>query len=526
MAYETRVNLRHLLEDIRDTYTAPLEEVIVTELITNALDSKANNIYFEVNAKSSYLRCVDDGLGMKRTALKNYHNIAASSKTRGEGIGFAGVGAKLALLLAQKVVTESRGGHGSQSAAEWYLATPYRAPWKFVPFSQSMKTARGTSVTVYFGDRDSHLLKPEFIEQTIMKHFYPLLSPSFYRNILKYFYKKPVYFSVNERRVDAPLSGKEELQNWFRVRLGKSRQSLGVGFLAKTESQPGWLDNLLGRSRSSAIDLLPGLWISTFGKVIKGGWEWLGVLPKSPDSVIGLVEIPMLSEILTTNKSDFLSDAASLKKYYRIRKAIQEAVLPILQNIGEDPTTRHFLTEKSLRPLHRSITNALSRMVDDFPELEGLINTHRSRVAGKKQIEKDDTKTSILIPAEKERRLRALDQPEDVVINTPDKKTPRVLSGVADASKKQIVRAKTAGLRLSFAEITDTLEMPLGRILQNTLTINTAHPAWKKAKQKGLEEYHVLATVAIELSRFLESEKTPQDFLNQLLLAWSKETRS
>jgi len=30
---ETRVNLKHLLEDIRDSYSLPIEEAIVTELV-------------------------------------------------------------------------------------------------------------------------------------------------------------------------------------------------------------------------------------------------------------------------------------------------------------------------------------------------------------------------------------------------------------------------------------------------------------------------------------------------------------
>lgn len=42
MANETRINLRHLLEDIRDGYALPIEEVIVTELTANALDSGAS----------------------------------------------------------------------------------------------------------------------------------------------------------------------------------------------------------------------------------------------------------------------------------------------------------------------------------------------------------------------------------------------------------------------------------------------------------------------------------------------------
>jgi hypothetical protein len=35
--HESRVNLEHLLEDIRDSYPFPQEEAIITELIANAL---------------------------------------------------------------------------------------------------------------------------------------------------------------------------------------------------------------------------------------------------------------------------------------------------------------------------------------------------------------------------------------------------------------------------------------------------------------------------------------------------------
>src|SRR3989338_7449538 len=107
MLNETRVDLKHLLEDIRDSYRMPVEEVILAELVANALDSKAHRIDFTVNPDERFLRCVDNGIGMKRQQLKEYHNIAASAKVRGAGIGFAGVGAKLALLMADRVITES-----------------------------------------------------------------------------------------------------------------------------------------------------------------------------------------------------------------------------------------------------------------------------------------------------------------------------------------------------------------------------------------------------------------------------------
>jgi hypothetical protein len=41
---ETRVDLQHLLEDLRDAYTGAIEETILTEVIANALDSGATRI--------------------------------------------------------------------------------------------------------------------------------------------------------------------------------------------------------------------------------------------------------------------------------------------------------------------------------------------------------------------------------------------------------------------------------------------------------------------------------------------------
>jgi HSP90 family molecular chaperone len=118
MAYETRVNLRRLLHDIRDAYPAPIEEVIITELIANALDSGATRIEFIVDPNAHMMRCVDNGTGMRRMELKEYHDIAATTKTRGRGIGFAGIGAKLSLLVADHVITETRGHNGSRGATQ------------------------------------------------------------------------------------------------------------------------------------------------------------------------------------------------------------------------------------------------------------------------------------------------------------------------------------------------------------------------------------------------------------------------
>ena len=79
---ETRVDLLHLLEDLRDAYPGALEETILTEIVANCLDSMAGLVTLRADPVQSTLTVVDDGHGMKRRELARYHDIAASTKVR------------------------------------------------------------------------------------------------------------------------------------------------------------------------------------------------------------------------------------------------------------------------------------------------------------------------------------------------------------------------------------------------------------------------------------------------------------
>src|SRR5256712_4828546 len=141
---ETRVDLLHLLEDLRDAYPGALEETILTEMVANSLDSGARRIQLAADAATAGLVVVDDGSGMRRPELARYHDIAASTKTRGQGIGFAGVGIKLGLLVCEEVITETRRGK-THVATRWHLASRHRAPWQWIP-PQGLLAERGTAV--------------------------------------------------------------------------------------------------------------------------------------------------------------------------------------------------------------------------------------------------------------------------------------------------------------------------------------------------------------------------------------------
>ena len=141
---QTRVDLQHLLEDLRDAYPDAIEETILSEVVANALDSGAGSVHVLTDPSEKTVVVVDDGSGMSRRELARYHDLAASTKTRGEGIGFAGVGIKLGLLVAEAVLTETRRG-SVHVASRWHLASRHKAPWQWVA-PPGWVEERGTAV--------------------------------------------------------------------------------------------------------------------------------------------------------------------------------------------------------------------------------------------------------------------------------------------------------------------------------------------------------------------------------------------
>jgi Histidine kinase-, DNA gyrase B-, and HSP90-like ATPase len=285
---ETRVDLVHLLEDLRDAYPGALEETILTEIVANALDSGASRIRFVTDPVGASFTAVDDGSGMRRRELARYHDVAASTKARGDGIGFAGVGIKLGLLVCEEVVTESRRGK-THVASSWHLASRHRAPWRWVP-PPGFVTERGTAVRLRLRNALSPLLDRGFVEASIRRHFRSLLDPAF-DAVLRAHYPRGVRIEVNGRELEPVLEDGPERAPLL-LRVGRQRKPSAVGWLVR-ESAP------LPEERR-------GVAVSTFGKVIKQGWEWLGVTPSVPEQIGGLVEVPALAASLTLNKADFI----------------------------------------------------------------------------------------------------------------------------------------------------------------------------------------------------------------------------
>jgi len=504
MRNETRVNLKHLLEDIRDSYPIPIEEVIVTELVANALDSGATRISFFADKEQGVLRCVDNGRGMQRRSLKDYHNIAATTKMRGSGIGFAGIGAKLSLLVSSRVVTETCGPRRSRAATEWFLESPTRAPWRFIPRSGYVGTPRGTAIILFLSKKESLLSDVSFIQNTIQHHFFPLLDQLLKDRILRYVYPKGVEFFVDDKKID---EFHLPVPNFiFQVRIGKAnRRPVGFGYLMHSDS----LENFTPHFR--------GVMASTFGKTIKQGWEWLGLFPKSHEKLYGMVEVPGFAEILTTNKSDFLQDARNLKKYYRYRKAIQEALMPILRKLGEDQSIEDGFS-REMRPFVRKIESALDDILQDFPELKGIVGIRRRTAAMKSGHadfhEDSEYLAGVGIGEEKN------DKNDEAAQS--DGRGARGYGGEGEGKKEGT--KKSSGVKIAFEEFGSEDGCPLGRMLEDTIFINISHPLWAKAKEEGGEAYYTVFATSWVLSGFLEEGHSARDFMNRMLYAWAKQS--
>lgn len=519
---QTRVDLRHLLEDIRDSYACPVEEAIITELIANALDSGASTIQFLTDSAARQLRVQDDGAGMGRSRFEEYHDIASTSKVRGRGIGFAGVGAKLALLVSREVRTETRTAHGV-SCSRWWLADRYRAPWEEAPAPGWITDGTGTAVGLELEARAGEvLLNAELIQDIIQRHFEPVLDAGFAK-VLALVYQRRIRFTVNGQEVTGKAATATAARE-FELRSGHRRLLFGFGSLRRV-AEP-----LPEEQR--------GIAVSTYGKVIKRGWEWLDLPPpRDPARVTGLVEVPELVACLTTNKNDFMRDPRSLQKYYKVRKTIQQKVIEALGELGEAPLDPADTgSSMDVNRLQRELGRAVSDVLSDFPELTPLFGRKRAAAGeGTLAAAADGALTGTPDPtAPVPEGLAVAEEAAAFGTDTDaEPPQPQALPGLAEEAGLAPAaagepatpaegRRRRPGLRLLFDRETGGDE--LAWLRGDTLWINALHPAYKRVAGSPGERIYVTCAASVVLAQHVEAGKPPLAFVERFLAAWgSKE---
>jgi hypothetical protein len=489
---ETRVDLLHLLEDLRDAYPASLEETIVGEIVANALDSDATTISLETTPDALIVR--DNGSGMARGELRRYHDLAASTKTRGQTIGFAGVGIKLGLLACDEVFTETRHG-ASYIATSWRLASRHRAPWSWsTPLG--LVSDRGTAVRLRPSNPLSPLLDPTFLTSSLTRQYEPLIDPAF-GPALAARYPQGVSLLVNGSQLALVLPSPGE-RAVLAARIGRQRKPSAIGYL--------------GRSSERLPENRRGLALSTLGKVIVRGWDWLGVTPRDPERVTGLVEAPGLAAALTLNKGDFIRAGRRGALYLAYRKALQEAVAAQLAAWGDAPELR--TTERRNRLLERDMERVLAELADQFPLVATLVDWRRG---GQRRMVLGPGDGSV-IPATAPAPASTVASTADAVSSDATAPTPATEPPLQGGTGPK--RAAHSGLSIRFEPAPP--DAPLGRLVESTIWVNESHPAYRRAVATNAHPYHVALTVGLTLAPLAAERGTIPEFVTTFLACWGQ----
>jgi len=481
---ETRVDLLHLLEDLRDAYPGSLEETILTEIVANSLDSGASKIQAWTDPVSATLTVVDNGKGMSRQALIRYHDLATTNKRRGRTIGFAGVGIKLGLLVSEEVVTEARRAR-THLGTSWRLSSRTRAPWRWIE-PPGLLDQPGTGVRLYLSNPLSPLLEPGRVEEILLSHFQPLLDPAL-DSVLSAYYPEGIAFRVNGRTL--PRSAASPGRVPVTIRVGRQRKPSGVGYLIRDP-------NLAEEETGTAV--------SSLGKIIKRGWDWLGLTPLPETAVGGLIEVPALAETLTLNKADFIRAGARGATFLAYRKAIQEVVSRQLAEWGTEAKATA-TRERRTRPLERDLERVLVDLSEEFPSLAALVE---QRSGGQKRLP------------------LAAEDPGAGTEPGPSPARPSLNAMVGKVSLPGGRRSRAStrySLRVRFEERPEDPE--LGRLIESTIWVNTGHPAYLRATASRSEGYHLALAVAMTLASLAAEPERIHAFVTSFLARWGEASR-
>ena len=301
------------------------------------------------------------------------------------------------------------------------------------------------------------------------------------------------------------------------IRLGRKRKPAAAGYMI--------------RGTLPLPEEWQGIGISTFGKVIKRGWDWLGITPIAPERVGGLIEVPALAQCLTLNKADFIRAGARGATYLAFRKAIQEAVSRQLAAWGDARDMDGGARQRAIRPVERDLEAVLSRLADRYPLVASLVE---QRAGGQRRLpsptsapESTDADASAPLFASPSRA------PRDGNVATPSSPSAEEVGPRSDDAPMDLPppsarvsepgsggshRPARYGLSIRFEPRPDDPE--LARLVESTVWINETHPAYRRATTSRSEGYHVALAVAMALAPLAVESAGEHAFIIAFLASW------
>ena len=503
--HESSVNYQNLIQDLADMYPFDVAEVVVVELLANSLDAKSTSISIDFNPDTKALIVTDNGRGMNTSEFDQYHDFAVGLKTRGSGIGFAGVGAKVSFNIATRVVTETR-SEAFTGGSNWYLQSKNKLVWEDI---QAMHLhGHGTRVEVRFTSNAAlPYSSTEDLIKLLKRHYLPLLDTK-YLDLYEHLghYSSNFRFVVNGQVINpgnlTENFALEKVREFFPQKAGKR---IGYGILGLASSEYPLGANICG------------VLLCTFGKVIKA--DLFNQFPGNIGTrILGLVEIPGLVNFLTTAKTDFIRREKH-REFESLYNPVRQEFKTWLGELGLQPAEITGTDEAT------KLERELKRISDAVPELaeffgfrtrKAILQTDSSGTI-KASLQEGVDVTFPIGEGEAGEGLGPLDageQPGQALVE--DKRA-------GTESAKPISRVARRGPKIGFAEAPDKVD--LAWVDGNSVVINSGHPSYVKVRSDtATRRLHNLFAIASAVQRFVSSGGDAKDlmFTDRMMAAWGK----
>jgi len=491
-SFETKVNYRKLLNDLRDAYPHDVLETLVIETFANSLDADARHVKIDVD--STTYRIMDDGRGMSEYEFREYHNIASLTKERGSGgIGFAGVGAKIYLDKARYIYTEtkSRNFHGA-SRWRFYSDVPR---WEVVaPKGVIDKT--GTFVEIGLNLADMGRLTQNNIIKYLQTHYNAALLGFYSLEEVK----------VNNRIVHAWEPKEIENRRDFELKIGRHKIK---GFFIK--------------SKNEIPEVFQGISIAVCGKTVVRN-EWFKQFASSSDKIFGLILADHLISIVNTSKTQITKTNMLWRRFHA---KISRLFSKWLEEIGAKITPPEVSPDTS--DMIKELEKSINKVLLNSPELINLTNMFFQNIM----------RRITAIKSEKGELLGKEVEGGQKVPGTLGGKTkgsmvqtigPEAGKGVVedDQGRINITRVRRrmrSGIRIGFLEKPDDSSEGWLDEASQTVTVNTGHPAYKIACGLCMEMrayhvwiYHLLRVITRTISKEVSDEESSLE--NKILTEW------
>jgi len=502
--HESSVNFENLIRDLADMYPFEVGTVVLAELVANSLDSQATKISIDLDPRTEVLVVTDNGTGMTQSDFDQYHDFAAGLKTRGMGIGFAGVGAKISFNIATRVITETR-SESFSGGSNWYLESKKKLVWEDI--KPTHLQGKGTRVEVMFRPNvELPFTDRESIVLLLRQHYLPLLDRKF---LILYdqlgYYREGLRFMVNGQLVEPSDTVSDyslvSVREFFPKSVNK-RIGYGIFGLAPSEYPVG--------------EGLCGVLLCTRGKVIKA--DMFNQFPSDiGPRILGLVEIPDFVHFLTSAKTDFIK-RFKYKEFEKLYGPIRQEFKTWLSELGIQSS------EISASDEATKLERELKKLVDEIPELGEFFGFRGAKNILQQHNEGPTTATwqegaEITFPVG-EGEAGQGEGPLDIGEGPGEALQEQQEKG--DTPAKPITRTGHRGPKVAFNEASGRVD--LSWVDGNNVVINSGHPAFIKASSNATtKRLHCIFVIALAVQKFLFTGQTLDlMFSDRMMAAWGR----